>query len=117
MKPLVVIKATLAPFLSSSAFVATVVPWEKVEMCEREPIVSVTARSGEAGVERTFQPRMLSRSSMTTSVNVPPISVATRIMYPATASLACSESLFLRLIRLNNTTEALRPGQGLKALP
>ena len=65
---------------------ATVVPWEKVEMCERELIVSVTARSREAGVERTFQPRMPFWSSMTTSVNVPPISVATRIFYPVTAS-------------------------------
>jgi hypothetical protein len=86
----VVRKATLAPFLSRSALVATVVPWEKEEMPGRVFIVWVTARSGQAGVDRTFQPRMPSPFRVTTSVKVPPMSVATLMLYPIKGPLARS---------------------------
>src|SRR2546421_3580132 len=73
-KPAVVTSATLAPRRSSSALVATVVPWasRSGRGCRRR--ASTTASEGSCGVEGTLSTLP---SSTTTSVNVPPVSTPT----------------------------------------
>src|SRR5688572_9315272 len=77
--PAVVTSATGAPFPSSSAFVATVVPWAS-SSGTRPPARAVsplrTAAPGSDGVESTLTMRP---SSATTSVKVPPVSTPRRM--------------------------------------
>ena len=78
-RPSVVTRATAAPWPSSSALVATVVPWASragrtVPASAATP--ARTACPGSVGVESTFEMRP---SSPTASVKVPPVSAPTRM--------------------------------------
>src|SRR4051794_37619103 len=82
-KPASVTRATRPPRRSSSALVATVVPWasspggppaaEPAPVAARTP--AATATDGSDGVDGTLA---IVPSSATTSVNVPPVSTPTR---------------------------------------
>src|SRR5436309_2856294 len=74
-RPVLVISATRAPRRSRRALVATVVPWAR-RIGRRPASASATARAGSSGVDRTFTMRP---SSVTRSVNVPPVSAPHRM--------------------------------------
>src|SRR5947209_257354 len=80
--PAVVTSATRAPLRSNSAFVPTVVPCSSTK--SRSPTACRTACSiatdASCGVENTFSVRSSPPSTHTQSVNVPPVSTATRIV-------------------------------------
>src|SRR5262245_19910308 len=87
-KPAVVNNPVRAPLRSSSALVATVVPWETEVSAaggtrartSRPARPSTKARAGSAGVEGTFAlwTSPVSSSTRTKSVKVPPVSMPTR---------------------------------------
>jgi hypothetical protein len=86
-KPSVVSSAVLAPLRSISAFVASVVPWMTRSTCPGStPAAAITLRtassppaSGALGVVSVFAVKRRSPTSSATSVNVPPMSIPSRI--------------------------------------
>ena len=73
--PAVVNRAVLPPSLSSTAFVANVVPWVMMSGGEgRDDRPLETASSGLAGVDGTLNDLRLVPSMYTKSVKVPPMS-------------------------------------------
>ncbi len=77
-KPRVATSATRAPRRSKSALVATVVPCARTPTRPRASTASIarsTARAGSSGVDATLATRP---SCVTTSVNVPPLSIPSR---------------------------------------
>ena len=82
-KPLVVTKATLAPFLSSTALVAIVEPWARSSIAPMSSPAATSAlkapSSGALGTEGTLVTVIPSGPIATRSVNVPPTSTPTRM--------------------------------------
>jgi len=74
--------AILAPFLSRSAFVATVEPWimlRKQDKGRNSLMPSRMAREGFLGIDLIFFTKSFPFLLMTKSVKVPPVSMPTRI--------------------------------------
>ena len=94
--PRVVRNAVRAPLRSMRALVARVVPWTKTATSagvialssSTVSSASKTPASGARGVVRTLAVRRPAGASRTTSVNVPPMSAATRTREPAPSVIA-----------------------------
>ena len=126
-KPRVVISPTRAPLDSSTALVATVVPWTTLPAprgrCPASAQIRCTPVStpcdGSAGVDGVFtrQCRSSSSSTRNRSVNVPPTSTPSRYAMPSTTLSARSSRALVaphaQLLQHRVRVRADRPARGL----